>query len=105
MSEIIVLASARAKVGREDALEKAFRAAIQPTHEEAGCFKYALHQSVDDAHAFVMIEKWASQEALDQHLKAPHIQKLFKQLPDLLERPMQIQVYKAIREGSLDKLL
>lgn len=105
MTEIVVLAHARAKNGSDALLEKAFRKAIAPTHAEQGCLKYALNQSVEDKHVFVMIEKWTSQEALDQHLKAPHIQELFKKLPDLLERPMQIQVYKSIPDGSPEKLL
>ncbi len=105
MTEIIVLAHARSKNGREVELEKTVRAAIKPTHAEAGCLKYAFHQSVADKQTFVMIEKWASQEALDQHLKASHIVELFKKLPDLLQRPMQIQIYKALLDGSPEKLL
>ncbi len=105
MSEIIVLAHARAKNGSDAVLEKTVRAAIKPTHAETGCLKYAFHQSTEDKHVFVMIEKWASKEALDQHLKTPHILELFKKLPNLLERPMQIQTYKSLPDGSPEKLL
>lgn len=106
MKEIIVLAHARAKAGKEEQLTKAFCAAVPPTHAEEGCLKYAFNQSTEDKHAFVMIERWSSKEALDQHLKTPHIQELFKKLPDLLERPIQIQIYHSVSAGgSPEKLL
>ena len=57
MTEIIVLAHARAKNGSDVLLEKAMLAAVRPTHAEQGCLKYAFHQSVEDKHVFVMIEK------------------------------------------------
>ncbi len=105
MSEIVVLAHAIAKSGYEKKLEEAMCAAVMPTHAEPGCLKYAFHRSAEDSRVFVMIEKWTSKEALDLHLKMPHIQTLFKKLPDLLAEPMKIQVYHALPEGLPEKLL
>ncbi|HCM42832.1 MAG TPA: putative quinol monooxygenase [Candidatus Omnitrophota bacterium] len=105
MSEIFVLAFAQAKPGCPEKLEKAFRAAMPPTHAEPGCIKYALQRSQENKNEFVMVEKWSSKEALDNHLKTPHIQALFKQLPDLLAAPIRIQVLDSIREGSPEKLI
>lgn len=105
MSEIFVLAFAQAKDGCSEKLEKAFRAAMPPTHAEAGCLKYALQRSQENKNEFVMVEKWISKEALDIHLKTQHIQALFKQLPDLLAAPIRIQVLDSIREGSPEKLI
>ncbi len=103
MSEITVLANASAKKGSEAQLEATVRAAIAPTHKETGCLKYSFNRCVEDPSAFVMIEKWASREALEQHLKSPHIQELFKQLPDLLASPMEIRTFDTIREGNPEK--
>ena len=105
MDEIIVLAHARARNGGEALLEKTMRAMVKPTHAEEGCLKYAFHQSTEDKQTFVMIEKWSSKEALDRHLKTPHIQELFKKLPALIQKPMQVQVYKSFPDGSPEKRL
>lgn len=105
MSEIFVLAFARAKQGRGEELEKAFREAMPPTHAEEGCVKYALQRGQENKDEFVMVEKWTSKAALDLHLKAPHIQVLFKKLSELLAEPIRIQVLDSIREGSPSKLI
>ena len=105
MSSITVLAFAEAKENCAERLEKAFRAAVPATHREPGCLKYALQRSQENKNEFVMVEKWRSKEDLDIHLKTPHIQLLFKQLPDLLAAPIRIQVLDSIQEGSPEKLL
>ena len=105
MSVITVLAFAEAKKNCAETLEKAFRAAMPPTHLEPGCLKYALQRSQENRNEFVMIEKWRSKEDLDKHLQTPHILALFKQLPDLLAAPIRIQVLDSIQEGSPEKLL
>ncbi len=105
MPVITVLAFAEAKGNCDDALEKAFCEAVPPTHLEKGCLKYALQRSQENKKQFVMIEKWASKEDLDKHLQTPHIQVLFKKLPDLLAAPIRIQVLDSIQKGSPEKLL
>ncbi len=104
MSQITVLAKVYAKPGCEAALAQTMKAVIQPTHGESGCIKYDFHQALEDPKAFVMIEKWESQAVLDLHLKTPYIQDLFKKLPDLLAKPIEIQVLKSISNGRPEKL-
>ncbi len=103
VSEIIVIASAKAKLGREKDLEAQFRMVIPPTHEEKGCIKYAFHKSLSDPQAYVMVERWTSKEALDQHLASPHVQTLFKNIADLVQAPPIIQVLESIPAGQADK--
>lgn len=103
MEEIVVLAKARAKKGSEERLEKTVRAAMPPTHAETGCLKYSFNRSIEDPEIFVMVERWASKDALDRHLASPHIRELFSKLPDLLAVPMEITTYRTIPEGSPQK--
>lgn len=52
----------------------AFEAVIARVHaEDAGCELYALHEADD---RLVMIEKWASQDALDAHGKGAALREL-----------------------------
>ena len=103
MSEIIVVAKAKAKKGSEADLEKAVRAVIRLTHEEAGCLKYALSRSLEDAASFMITERWASKEAWDKHLVSLHIQELFGKLPALVAAPVDMQVFQPLPEGQAEK--
>ena len=40
---------------------------------EAGCLQYDLFVDASDENKFVLVEHWASQDALDAHDLAPHM--------------------------------
>ena len=40
---------------------------------EPGCLQYDLHPVVGDSNRFVLIERWASTEALSAHNVTPHM--------------------------------
>ena len=40
------------------------------SREEAGCERFEVYHSQVDSNVFILIERWASQEALDAHRKA-----------------------------------
>jgi quinol monooxygenase YgiN len=40
---------------------------------EEGCLQYDLHAVLDDPDRFVVIEQWASREALDAHAASEHM--------------------------------
>ena len=99
MAGISVVAKTHAKPGREADVEQALRAVVGPTHQAAGCLFYALHRGVDDPRVFVIIERWASREALDRHFVTPHIQALFAKVPELVAAPPEILVLEHLPEG------
>jgi quinol monooxygenase YgiN len=68
-----VVALLRAKSGMEGEAETMLRGLLGPTHAENGCELYALHRSTAEPRLFVFIEKWSSPEALQAHLRTPHI--------------------------------
>lgn len=45
---------------------------IDITRAEDGNISYELYQDVEDETLFTFIETWASREACDKHLNAPH---------------------------------
>lgn len=103
MPELTVLARAKAKPGFEAALERELRAVVAPTHEEPGCLRYGLHRSVEDPAAFVMVERWASKEALDRHFTTPHVKTLLKNVAELVAAPPEITIYEPVPEGQPEK--
>jgi quinol monooxygenase YgiN len=80
MAEIVVFVSLQAAEGKGDEIAKAFGEAIPPTHDEEGCFVYALHRDSNDPDHFVHVERWRSQEDLDAHMKTPHLGQVFTAL-------------------------
>lgn len=103
MAEMTVTARAKAKPGREGDLERALRAVVGPTHQEAGCLHYSVHRGLEDRATFVTIERWTSKEAVDRHMTAPHTQALLKQIPELLAAPPDITAYELLPEGRPEK--
>lgn len=79
---IHVLAVICAKPGQRDTILAAFRANVPAVLAEAGCIEYGAavdspnplpFQTAYGPDTFVVIEKWASVEALKAHAAAPHM--------------------------------
>lgn len=78
---IHVLAFITAKPGLREQVLEAFRANMPAVHAEEGCIEYGPAVDADGPgfqtklgpDAFVVVEKWASLEALRAHAAAPHM--------------------------------
>jgi len=97
-TDLIVLASARAKPGKESELEAALREAAGPTREQPGCVQFLLLRVVNDKSTVVGYERWASEAEHQNHLKGAHIQRLMSRMADILAAPPNIISYEAIDE-------
>lgn len=73
MSEVVVVAIFRAKEGCAAELESAINTSILATHEEEGCVRFALHRDRRDPAALVLVERWRSMEALQEHIPKEHV--------------------------------
>ena len=79
---IHVVAIITAKPGQRGAILEAFRATVPAVLAEKGCIEYGpvidaepgpAFQTRIGADAFMVVEKWASMEALKAHAAAPHM--------------------------------
>jgi quinol monooxygenase YgiN len=79
---IHVLAVITTKPGKREAVLCEFRANMPAVHAEDGCVEYGpavdaegigAIQTAFGPDTFVVIEKWASADALKAHAKAPHM--------------------------------
>lgn len=92
MAELLtIVASLRAKPGREDDLRDALLALVGPTREEDGCVEYHLHQGVEDPALFTFYETWTSADLLETHLASRHVAEFGALAGDLTEAPADIQ--------------
>ena len=67
---VVVVATIRPLPEHRDEVIAEFSATIAQVHDEDGCELYALNQADD---RLIMIEKWASPEALATHSKAANL--------------------------------
>lgn len=85
---VVVVATIRPLPGRRDDVIAVMEATIARVHaEDEGCELYALHEGED---RLVMIEKWASEEALDAHDRGPALVELIAKTKDLTEVPSEV---------------
>ena len=87
---LTVVATMKAKAGKEQEVRELLESLIPPTRAEADCVTYALHQGAQDPSVFVFYENWTSQAALDAHLGTPHLQAALPRIPDLLDGELVI---------------
>ncbi len=100
MSEVVVVVLSRTLPGRvEDGLA-AFAEVTVPTHAEEGCLAYALHRDPADADRIVLIERWASRAALDEHLATPHLLAFRESSAGVWAEPAVIMVLDPVAAGD-----
>lgn len=93
----VIVAIVTPKPDQIDAAAAVFTELIPQVHDEDGCERYALHRSKDK---LVMIEKWASGEAIAAHGKGPALAELGQRLKDLTAEPMQLLMLDAVPAGD-----
>ena len=72
---LTIVAFATAAPGQEKKLKAAQKKLVAETAKEAGCLRYELHQSVEDAHVLVFMESWKSEEHWRDHMQGAAIKR------------------------------
>lgn len=90
---IQVVAIITAKPGKRDEILAAARANLEAVRAEDGCIEYGPFIDTEDAgriqspvgpDTFVVVEKWASLDALKAHARAPHMAEYANKVKDLI---------------------
>ena len=97
-NDLIVIASAKAKPGKEADLERALREAAGPTRVQPGCVEFRLLRSPGARSTIIGFERWASEADHQQHLKGAHVQKLMQRMSEVLAEPPSIVSYEVLDE-------
>ena len=85
MAQLNVVASLKAKTGREKELASLLTALVAPSRLDAGFISYDLHQGLDDSSLFVFYETWQSRDLLDKHMQSPHFKTFEEKVGALVE--------------------
>ena len=97
-TDLIILAAAKAKPGKEADLERALRDVAGPTRKQPGCIQFTLLRAAGDKSMLLGIERWGSQEAHEKHLQGDHVKQLMARMAEILAAPPSIVAYEAIDE-------
>jgi len=66
---------------------------------EDGCLGYALHRVAGDDDRFVVLERWASLQALAAHGQSPHMREFGARASGLLSAPPDVIVLEDVPVG------
>ena len=97
-SDIIIIATATAKPGKEKELEIALTDAADPTRVQPGSVEFSLFRDKNNPNVIVGLERWSSEADHNKHLQGDHMKKLFGALADVLAAPPVIATYNIINE-------
>jgi quinol monooxygenase YgiN len=97
---LVIVATVFPKPGTRDTIRKALLAAAPKVHEEPGCELYSVQE---DEQGFVFVERWADEQAVQQHGQSPALQELMAAISDHLAQPLGIRVLSPLPAGDPDK--
>ncbi|WCB93697.1 Putative monooxygenase YcnE [Baekduia alba] len=102
-AQVVVTAIVNVKPEARDEALAALTTGIEGTHGEEGCIAYALHEDTNQPARFVIVEKWATQAALEAHGQADHLKAMFAVVGPLLTEPPTIVFTQPLPVGDEDK--
>jgi quinol monooxygenase YgiN len=97
---VVVVATIVPLAEHRDAVIATLRSAVEQVHDEDGCELYALHEAPD---RLIMVEKWASGEALATHSKGPALAALGAALAGKVAGAPDVQVLQPVPAGDPGK--
>ena len=97
---VVVVATIIPLPEHRDEVIATLTATIPKVHAEDGCELYALHQAED---RLMMIEKWASPEALSSHRRGAILAAMNPQLAGKVAAPAEVIVLQAVPAGDPPK--
>ena len=100
MAEIVAVVVYRTRPDRAQEAISAFRRVMEPSHQEDGALTCALVQDNDDPTVLVLVERWASQEALDEHLAQPYVAAFAAEAEQLFTGPPQVHFLHDVPIGD-----
>jgi quinol monooxygenase YgiN len=92
-SHVVVIAEICVAPAAVEELQRHFPGLIEQTRKEVGCIQYDLNISFSEPGRYVFVELWASDAALDAHLKSPHLNS-FVAVTKNLEASLTVRTYR-----------
>ncbi len=91
---VIVIARVRCRPEQRADLVALLEGLQEASRRDEGCLRYGFSATIEDDHAFVAVEEWASREALAAHLRQPHIAEFIRDLPAATDAPPEVSAHE-----------
>ena len=82
----------------EGEVEKALRAVLGPTREEAGCVKIDAFRALRRGRVFYIHSTWKDEAAFEYHATLPHTVRFIGQMKELVEKEFEMTRTERIEE-------
>jgi quinol monooxygenase YgiN len=73
----------------------------EASRRDDGCLNYGYYSEVVDPTSFVAVEEWRDRQALDSHLRTPHVGRLVSGLPELGEGRPEVIVHEVAESAPM----
>jgi quinol monooxygenase YgiN len=93
---VTVVATVRARVGKEDELIRATEVLIPKVRQEAGVLLCQAHRGIEESGLLVFYEIFESAAALDAHKAAPHVKQWAMDIGSLTAGPVELKLLEAL---------
>lgn len=94
--EVRVVAVLQAQPGAGGQVLQRWPALAEQVRAEDGCLAYDLHRVAGDDDRLVVLERWASLEALAAHGSSPHMREFGASAAALLAAPTEVLVLEDV---------
>jgi quinol monooxygenase YgiN len=98
---VIVIARVRCRPEQRADLVALLGRLQAASRRDEGCLRYGFAATIEDDHAFVAVEEWASHDALAAHLRQRHISEFVRDLPAAVDAPPELAMHEIARTGPL----
>ena len=101
---IVVVGRVQTDAQRRDALVQAGEAVAAASRQEAGCLGYRLYAATEDPLAFVFIEEWKDDAALQAHFGTEHVAAFMRTIAPLVTAPPDVQFHEVASTRDLSNV-
>ena len=98
---VIVIARVRPQPDRHDEFVALLKEVQAASRADDGCLNYGYYSEVADAMSYIAVEEWRDMQALEAHLREPHVARLVAALPELAAGRPEISVHEVSGTGPI----
>src|SRR5690349_21224034 len=98
---IVVVGRVKTDAGRRDDLIRIGQTVAAASRQEPGCISYQVCQDTEDENAFVFVEQWESEAALQSHFGTPHVAELMAAIPGAVAGPPDVKFHTVASSRDL----
>ena len=90
---VVVIATMRAREGKEGNVRDVLTALVVESRQENGCLQYDMLVGDEDPAEFALYERWESMGLMNAHLRSRHIEVAYGLTSDLIEGTPKVVSY------------